>query len=85
MCVFLSFLLKSQISTVLVPKTSLDVFAGMGRRERRCAGEEKEEGLSCLSSKIAGEHSVKDLPRRSEGGGGSKASSSAADPLVVVL
>ena len=38
-------------------------------RERRCAGEEKDEGLSCLSSKIAGGHSVKGLGRRSEGGG----------------
>ena len=44
---------------------------GRGLRERRCAGEEKVEGLSCLSSKIASEHSVKGLARRSEGGGGS--------------
>ena len=61
---------KLQSSLTLADKLKKGSSFGRGRRERRCAREEKEEGLSCLSSKIAGEHSVKDSARRSEGGGG---------------
>ena len=56
----------------MTPGSEIDANSGRGRRERRCAGEEKEEGVSCLSSKSAGEHSVQDSARRSEGGGGSE-------------
>ena len=62
---------KSQLSPTLADKLKKCFWFGRGWRERRCAGEEKGEGFSCLSSKIAGEHPVKGSARRSEGGGGS--------------
>ena len=64
---------KSQFSSMLAANVKKCGSFGRGRRERRYAGEEKEEGLCCRSSKIfAGEHSVKDSARCSKGGGGFK-------------
>ena len=43
---------KSKISAALADKLKKRGWFWRGRQERRCAGEEKEEGLCCRSSKI---------------------------------
>ena len=43
---------KSKSSAILAAKLKKSDSLGRGRRERRCTGEEKEEGLYCQSSRI---------------------------------
>ena len=85
MCFLMSFWLrkkvgpKSQLPETLADKLIPGAWFWRGRRERRCAGEERVMLLDFED--FSGEHSVKELARRSEGGGGLLAIANAADPM----